>query len=425
MRSSALVLGAAAALVSGAELRGVQDAPGLKGRCQSKVVEGEFLIKLKESVSDAAHSSLKEKVKARKSFKIGSRFRALHAALSKSELDWVLAQDEVAYVTHNMVASIADEKVAPMNVTWSRKGKGNCPDVQSEPLSWGQKRVTTQSAADVASEYAHDATWGAGVDVYVLDTGVRITHEEFEGSRAKWGANFAGGADTDNNGHGTHCAGTIAGKTYGVAKGATVVGVKVLGDSGSGSYDGIISGIEWAVSESKKNGRRGIGNMSLGGGKNDALNDAVNAAAAEGFLFSNAAGNCAIPGLPFFGDACTTSPASAEDGICVGSTELASQGGAQVDAKSGFSNFGSCVDVFAPGSSIVAAYAGGDSAYATLSGTSMAAPHVAGVGAVVLQQHPTFTAAQVSAEITSTAMEGLIQGDIGAGSPNKMLHIRC
>lgn len=239
------------------------------------------------------------------------------------------------------------------------------------------------------------------------------------------GRNFAGGADQDNNGHGTHCAGTVAGKTFGVAKGATVIGVKVLGDAGSGSYDGIISGIEWSVEEAKRTGRRGIGNMSLGGGRNAALNDAVNAAAGEGLLFSNAAGNCAIPGLPMFGDACQTSPASAEDGICVGSTELASQAGTQVDAKSGFSNWGACVDVFAPGSGIDSAYAGGDSAYATLSGTSMAAPHVCGVGAVVLQEHPTYTAAQVSAEIVRTAMDGLLSGDIGAGSPNKMLHIAC
>eukprot|EP01065_Artemidia_motanka_P023209 TRINITY_DN276_c0_g1_i4.p1 TRINITY_DN276_c0_g1~~TRINITY_DN276_c0_g1_i4.p1 ORF type:complete len:415 (+),score=135.52 TRINITY_DN276_c0_g1_i4:82-1326(+) len=410
MRASLL-----AASVAGARL--VAPSPGFLGKPEP--IQGEYIVVMRQSVSAESHAGLVSRYGARR-FAIGSglkSFRAMHAKLSKAQVEDVLAHPDVDYVEQNQVMRIAETANATKRIS--------CPDTQGEPLSWGQKRVTTQSAADVASEYAHDATWGAGVDVYVLDTGVRITHEEFEGSRAKWGANFAGGADTDNNGHGTHCAGTIAGKTYGVAKGATVVGVKVLGDSGSGSYDGIISGIEWAVSESKKNGRRGIGNMSLGGGKNDALNDAVNAAAAEGFLFSNAAGNCAIPGLPFFGDACTTSPASAEDGICVGSTELASQGGAQVDAKSGFSNFGSCVDVFAPGSSIVAAYAGGDSAYATLSGTSMAAPHVAGVGAVVLQQHPTFTAAQVSAEITSTAMEGLIQGDIGAGSPNKMLHIRC
>lgn len=158
--------------------------------------------------------------------------------------------------------------------------------------------------------------------------------------------------------------------------------------------------------------------MSLGGGRNAALNDAVNAAAGEGLLFSNAAGNCNS-------NACNTSPASAEDGICVGSTELASQSGTQVDSRSSFSNTGNCVDVFAPGSSIVSAYAGSNSAYATLSGTSMAAPHVAGVGAIVLQEHPAYSAKEVSEYVTRTAMEGLIQGNIGTGSPNKMLHVPC
>merc|ERR1719436_57395 len=136
------------------------------------------------------------------------------------------------------MAHIADEALPAVNVTRPRA----CPDTQREPLSWGQKRTTAASASDVEDVYAHDSRWGAGVDVYVLDTGIRVTHEEFEGTRAKWGANFAGGANQDANGHGTHCAGTIAGKTYGVAKGATVIAVKVLGDSGSGSFAGIIEG---------------------------------------------------------------------------------------------------------------------------------------------------------------------------------------
>merc|ERR1719436_1581882 len=167
------------------------------------------------------------------------------------------------------MAHIADEALPAVNVTRPRA----CPNTQREPLSWGQKRTTTASAADVEDIYAHDSRWGAGVDVYVLDTGIRVTHEEFQGGRARWGQNFAGGADTDNNGHGTHCAGTIAGKTYGVAKGATVVGVKVLGDSGSGSFSGIIDGIEYTVNAAQAAGRRGIGSMSLGGGRNAALND--------------------------------------------------------------------------------------------------------------------------------------------------------
>lgn len=252
---------------------------------------------------------------------------------------------------------------------------------------------------------------GTGRERVRADTGVRITHEEF-GGRAEWGANFAGGADQDANGHGTHCAGTIAGKTYGIAKAAKIVAVKVLGDSGSGSYSGIISGVEWAAKQGK-----GVANMSLGGGYSAALNLAINAAAAEGVLFSNAAGNSNA-------NSCSFSPASAEDGVCVGSTELASQGGQQVDARSSFSNYGSCNHVFAPGSSIVSAYRGSDSAYATLSGTSMAAPHVAGVAAYALQTHPTYTSAQVKSWITTHAMRGLVQNP-GTGTPNLMLHLPC
>jgi serine protease len=305
-----------------------------------------------------------------------------------------------------MIARVAEPAVA-VNVTRPRA----CPDSQGEPLSWGQKRVTTQSAGDVAAIYAHDARWGTGVNVYVLDTGVRITHEEFGGT-AQWGANFAGGANQDANGHGTHCAGTIAGKTYGVAKGATIIAVKVLGDSGSGSFSGIISGIEWAVNNGK-----GIGNMSLGGGYNAALNSAVNAAAAAGVLFSNAAGNCNS-------NSCNFSPASSEDGVGVGSTELASSGGNQVDARSSFSNYGTCNHVFAPGTSIVSAYAGADNRYATLSGTSMAAPHVAGVAAIAMQENPSYSSAQLRNWITSNAMSGLVNNP-GTGSPNLMLHVRC
>lgn len=249
------------------------------------------------------------------------------------------------------------------------------------------------------------------MNVYVLDTGVRITHEEFAGT-AEWGANFAGGANQDANGHGTHCAGTIAGKTYGIAKSAKIIAVKVLGDSGSGSYSGIISGVEWAA----KNGK-GVANMSLGGGYSAALNLAVNEAAKEGVIFANAAGNSNA-------NSCSFSPASAEDGVCVGSTELASRQGSQTDSRSSFSNYGPCNHIFAPGSSIVSAYAGSDSRYATLSGTSMAAPHVAGVLAIGMQEYPSYTAAQLKQWVIDTSLSDLVQ-NAGSGSPNKFLHVAC
>eukprot|EP01062_Namystynia_karyoxenos_P019942 TRINITY_DN1753_c0_g1_i10.p2 TRINITY_DN1753_c0_g1~~TRINITY_DN1753_c0_g1_i10.p2 ORF type:complete len:403 (+),score=144.46 TRINITY_DN1753_c0_g1_i10:76-1284(+) len=398
--SGVLLLAAAA---SAARL--VEPGPGLRGK--PEFVQGEYIVVLKNTVAPEVHSSVTAKYAARK-FAIGSgprAFRAMHAKLSDGQLAEVLAHPEVDFVERNQIAHVAD---VPVNAS----KRISCPATQTEPLSWGQKRVTAQSAGDVEEVFAHDPNWGNGVTVYVLDTGVRITHEEF-GGRAEWGANFAGGADQDNNGHGTHCAGTIGGKTYGLAKAATIVAVKVLGDSGSGSYDGIISGVEWTVSRGKK----AIANMSLGGGYSAALNQAVNAAASAGVLFANAAGNDNR-------DSCSYSPASAEDGICVGSTELASKGGQQIDSRSYFSNYGSCTHVFAPGSAIDSAYRGSDSAYATLSGTSMAAPHVAGVAAIALQANPGYSAAQIKNWITSKAMSGLIENP-GTGSPNLMLHVEC
>jgi len=394
----AVALLAAVAATSAA--RFIEATPGLTGAIE--YLPGEYIAVMKKTALAEAHHAVATRFGGKK-MAIGMKFRAVHLSAGEEGLKELMAHPDVEYVERNQIA----RAVASVNAT----KKISCPAVQGEPLSWGQKRVTAQSAGDVLDAYAHDPNWGAGVTVYVLDTGVRITHEEFEG-RAEWGANFAGGADQDNNGHGTHCAGTIAGKTYGVAKAAKIVAVKVLSDFGSGSFAGIISGIEWAA----KNGK-GVANMSLGGGYSAALNDAVNAATAEGVLFSNAAGNSNR-------DSCTFSPASAEDGVCVGSTELASKNGDQVDSRSSFSNFGSCNDIFAPGSSIISAYRGSDSTYATLSGTSMAAPHVAGVLAIGLQANPGYSPAQLKQWVIDTSMSGLVE-NAGTGTPNRLLHVAC
>jgi len=397
MLRAAALLGAVAATSAA---RFIEATPGLTGAIE--YVPGEYIAVMKKAAVADAHEAVATRFKGKK-MAIGSRFRAVHLSASDEDLKELLAHPEVEYVERNQIA----RAVATVNAT----KKISCPATQEEPLSWGQKRVTAQSASDVLDTFAHDPNWGAGVTVYVLDTGVRITHEEF-GTRAEWGANFAGGANQDNNGHGTHCAGTIAGKTYGVAKAAKIVAVKVLSDFGSGSYSGIISGIEWAAQNGK-----GVANMSLGGGFSAALNDAVNAATAEGVIFSNAAGNSNA-------NSCTFSPASAEDGVCVGSTELASKNGDQVDSRSSFSNYGSCNTIFAPGSSIVAAYRGSDSAYATLSGTSMAAPHVAGVLAIGMQQNPGYSPAQLKQWVVDTSMSDMVE-NAGTGTPNLLLHVQC
>jgi len=397
MRRSIALFGAVTVATAA---RFIEPTPGLTG--QIEFVPGEYIAVMKKGALQGAHEEVASKFGGKK-MSIGQGFRAVHVQAEDEGLKALLAHPEVDFVERNQIA----RAIGVQNLT----KKISCTAVQGEPLSWGQKRTTTESAGDVAAAFAHNPSWGSGVNVYVLDTGVRITHEEFGGT-AEWGANFAGGANQDANGHGTHCAGTIAGKTYGLAKSAKIIAVKVLGDSGSGSYSGIISGVEWAA----KNGK-GVANMSLGGGYSAALNAAVNEAAKEGVIFANAAGNSNA-------NSCSFSPASAEDGVCVGSTELASRLGSQTDSRSSFSNYGPCNHIFAPGSSIVSAYAGSDSRYATLSGTSMAAPHVAGVLAIGMQEFPSYNAAQLKQWVIDTSLTDLVQ-NAGSGSPNKFLHVAC
>lgn len=248
---------------------------------------------------------------------------------------------------------------------------------------WGLARISHRAPLSLSSfnQYLHDSDGGAGVTSYVIDTGVFVDHVQFEG-RAKWGATIPqGDADVDGNGHGTHCAGTIASKDYGVAKQAEVVAVKVLRSNGSGSMSDVVKGVEFAakahqaaVKAGKKGFKGSTANMSLGGGKSPALDLAVNAAVKAGIHFAVAAGNENQ-------DAANTSPASAELAITVGASTIS-------DARAYFSNFGLTVDIFAPGLNIVSTYIGSDTATATLSGTSMASPHIAGLLAYYVSLQP-------------------------------------
>lgn len=215
---------------------------------------------------------------------------------------------------------------------------------------------------------------GDDIRIYIVDTGLRTTHNEFEG-RAVKGYDFAYNDPdpNDRHGHGTHVASSATGKNVGVATGAIPVGVKVLSDSGSGSYSNVIKGVEWSVKNALDNGYCGIISMSLGGGKNTILNKAVDKAVEQGVHVVVAAGND-------YGDACRKSPASAEKAITVGSTTIS-------DSRSSFSNYGSCVDIYGPGSSIYGAWVNSDSSYRTISGTSMATPHVSGALAVYLKKY--------------------------------------
>jgi len=271
--------------------------------------------------------------------------------------------------------------------------------VQTNP-TWGLDRVDQESAT-LDRTYYYKTSAGTGVDIYVIDTGVRITHEEF-GGRARHGYT-AYASSNDGNGHGTHCAGTSAGTVYGVAKKANVIGVKVLSDQGSGSTNGIVAGVDWANRQSSS--RTKVGNLSLGGGASSAMDNAVNAG--TNIIYAVASGNSNT-------NACNTSPARASGAYTVNSIQ-------QGDSRSSFSNYGSCTKIFAPGSSITSAWITSDRSYNTISGTSMAAPHVAGVAALYIGNSGSMTASQVKSALTNNAWNNKVS-NAGTGSPNKLVY---
>jgi subtilisin family serine protease len=268
--------------------------------------------------------------------------------------------------------------------------------------TWGLDRVD-QRLLPLNSTYNYDGS-GAGVNAYILDTGINYSHVDF-GGRAVFGYSAFGDNGVDGNGHGTHVAGTVGGATWGVAKNVTLVSVKVLDASGSGSWSGVIAGIDWVAKN--KGSQPAVINMSLGGGAYTTLDNAIQNAISAGVTVVVAAGNSNA-------DACNYSPARAKDAITVGSTS-------SNDARSSFSNFGTCLDVFAPGSSITSAWYTSTSATATISGTSMASPHVAGVAALYLGANPSMNPAQVDYAIKLDATSNVV-GSAGTGSPNLLLY---
>nr|WP_318010905.1 S8 family peptidase [Deinococcus multiflagellatus] len=268
--------------------------------------------------------------------------------------------------------------------------------------TWGLDRID-QRNLPLNGTYVYNAT-ASGVRAYIIDTGINTAHTNF-GGRAIWGTNTTGdGNNSDCQGHGTHVAGTVGSATYGVAKGVTLVAVKVLNCQGSGSNSGVIAGVNWAVTN--KGSAAAVANMSLGGGFSQAVNDAVNNAASRNLVMVVAAGNENQ-------NACNVSPASAANAITVGSTT-------NTDARSSFSNYGTCVDIFAPGSNITSTWIGSTSATNTISGTSMATPHVTGAAALKLAAGNSSTSAVTSA-LVSSATTGKVTG-AGTGSPNRLLY---
>lgn len=278
-------------------------------------------------------------------------------------------------------------------------GSSDSPAIEKN-APWGLARISHRDSLTFGTfnKYLYAADGGEGVDVYVIDTGTNIDHVDFEG-RASWGKTIPqGDQDVDGNGHGTHCSGTVGGKKYGVAKKAHIKAVKVLRSNGSGSMSDVVKGVEYAAEshleqvEAAKNGkgRKGFkgstANMSLGGGKSTILDQAVNAAVDAGIHFAVAAGNDNA-------NSCNYSPAAAQKAVTVGASNLA-------DERAFFSNYGKCNDIFAPGLNILSTWIGSNYSVNTISGTSMASPHIAGLLAYMLSLQPSKDSAYAVADIS-------------------------
>jgi subtilisin family serine protease len=264
--------------------------------------------------------------------------------------------------------------------------------VTQSGATWGIDRVD-QVNLPLSTTYTYTAT-GSGVTAYIIDTGINYTHSEF-GGRASFGYDSFGGTGADCNGHGTHVSGTVGGATYGIAKGVTLKAVRVLDCGGSGSWSGVIAGMDW-VTQNHTTGPA-VANMSLGGGASSSVDAAVNRMIADGVATAVAAGNGNWIGIPQ--DACKSSPARVAAAMTIGATN-------STDARASWSNYGNCVDWFAPGVGIKSAWTGSNTATNTISGTSMATPHTTGVAALYLQTH-----ASASAQTVRDALYALTTKD--------------
>lgn len=282
-------------------------------------------------------------------------------------------------------------------------------DVTQTGATWGLDRID-QQLLPLDSKFTYPTSPGSGVRAYILDTGILSTHQEFTGRIGPGQSYISDGRGTEDcNGHGTHVAGTVGGTRWGVAKAATLVAVRVLNCSGSGSWSGIIAGLDWVRGDVGSPKRwPAVVNMSLGGGASSSIDTAVTNVVNAGITVVVAAGNSNR-------NACNFSPARAPAAVTVGATTSS-------DYRASYSNYGSCLDIFAPGSSITSAWYTGTNATNTISGTSMASPHVAGVVAVLLGQTPTMTTAEVAQTLATTATLNRVLS-AGKNSPNLLLYI--
>ncbi|AIG78124.1 S8 family peptidase [Amycolatopsis japonica] len=378
-------IGLAAAVVT--VLAGVTPAQAAEGAIVGAGAEGavadSYIVVLKDG-STADKPSLASKFGGAIGRQYTQGISGFSVALKERQAKRLAADPAVAFVEQN--------KVLRAEAT------------QTNPPSWGLDRID-QRDLPLDGKYTYSTT-ASNVNVYVLDTGIRATHTDF-GGRVKQGYDFV---DNDTNaddgyGHGTHVAATIAGAKYGVAKGASLYPVRVLGSDGSGTTAGVISGVDWITKNAKK---PAVANASLGGGASTALDTAVRNSIKSGVTWTIAAGNSNV-------NAANTSPARVTEALTVAAAD-------RTDRRASFSNYGSVVDLFAPGVSITSAWKDNDTATYTGNGTSFAAPHVAGAAALYLSSHTGATAAQVAQALISASTPGKVTNP-GSGSPNRTLYV--
>jgi subtilisin family serine protease len=352
------------------------------GADSATAVQGSYLIVLKDSAKTAGS--------------LTSRYGGSVTHTYKAALNGFAAQMS-ATQARQLAADPAVESVQADQVM-------TIETTQTNPPSWGIDRID-QANLPLSTSYNYTSTAG-NVHAYIIDTGINRTHTTF-GGRAAFGfdAVTAGGTAADCNGHGTHVAGTVGGSQYGVAKAVQLVAVRVLDCAGSGTITGVIAGIDWVTANAIK---PAVANMSLGGGANATLDAAVRRSITSGVTYAIASGNSNA-------NACSFSPARVTEAIIVNASQIN-------DTRASFSNFGNCTDIFAPGVNITSSWMGSNTATNTISGTSMATPHVTGAAARYLSTHTTATPAQVQAALIAASTPNKIPSP-GASTPNRLLFV--
>ncbi|KAJ3576646.1 hypothetical protein NP233_g271 [Leucocoprinus birnbaumii] len=312
--------------------------------------------------------------------------------------EWDLVNGFAGHLDDDALSSLRSNpdvaNIAEDGIFWTQITQTNAP--------WGLSRLSAmtklvnQDTSALTFNYDYNANPGAGVDIYIIDTGIYTQHSQF-GGRASWGATFGTNfANADGNGHGTHCAGLAGGQQFGVAKSANLIAVKVLADNGGGAAADIVSGMNWVAQQFASTGRPAVASMSLSGLGSTTLDSGVAALTSAGVHVTVAAGNDG-------NDACGVSPARAPSAITVGAATI-------LDSRSSWSNFGSCVDLFAPGSNIISSWIGNTTATNTISGTSMATPYVAGVIAYLIGENGNMSPAKMDTLLKSVSLQNILAG---------------